>query len=484
VYDGRGQAAKSVTKSNGKVIEAALPKLADGSYVVVWHIVSDDGHPEQGAFTFSVGAATATTANISSLLSSRTASPAIGFWFGLDRALAFLASLVLVGGVIFTQLRWRTAMKRIDVHRVLVVSGIVAVVTTLLSIPLQAAYSTGRSANFFDGGAIGDVVSARFGRGALLRAALLAVFLVVVLVRPRVSKVLTTMLVLVGLGVFATYAYAGHGDTGRLPALGFVTDMTHLGAAALWLGGIAVLVVALRDRTAEPDTADAAVGFSTFALPAIALLVLSGVVQAWRQVGSWDALWNTSYSRLLLIKTLVVLGIIILASAARNAIRDRNAARALATGGGDAAMLREVRTSVAVEAVLAVVVLAVTAALVVTPPARESAAAANRPTPQTLKLAAKGQTTDYRVAVQPALAGVNTIVVSPGHARKGFLPVTMTGVVRDPGSGAASRVTFVALEDGRWVTTAPLNSSGTWSVSFTGDTVGGRDVASVNIPIR
>ena len=59
------------------------------------------------------------------------------------------------------------------------------------------------------------------------------------------------------------------------------------------------------------------------ALPAVALLVISGTLQGWRQIGTWSGLWHTSYGRLLIIKVLVVLAIVALASAARDALRER-----------------------------------------------------------------------------------------------------------------------------------------------------------------
>jgi copper transport protein len=93
VYDGTGHGVKvvPVRAPDKKVVQARLPKLADGSYAVVWHIVSDDGHPETGAFTFSVGAATASTTDIRSLVASRTSGRGIGIGFGIDRGLEFFA---------------------------------------------------------------------------------------------------------------------------------------------------------------------------------------------------------------------------------------------------------------------------------------------------------------------------------------------------------------------------------------------------------
>src|SRR4051812_25671484 len=39
----------------GREVVEAVGDLSDGSYVVTWRVVSDDGHPVHGAFTFQVG---------------------------------------------------------------------------------------------------------------------------------------------------------------------------------------------------------------------------------------------------------------------------------------------------------------------------------------------------------------------------------------------------------------------------------------------
>src|SRR5439155_5645070 len=153
-----------------------VPRLAGGTYVVVWHVISDDGHPEHGAFTFTVGAGGATIIDIGGLLASGSSGRAVGIGFGLDRAIGFLACLVLVGGVAFARWRWPEVLDRVEVRRVLIGVAAVAIVATLLSMPLQAAYA---------GSSFHDVVTARFGRAALVRAALLVLLGLMVIRRRR-----------------------------------------------------------------------------------------------------------------------------------------------------------------------------------------------------------------------------------------------------------------------------------------------------------
>lgn len=499
VYDGAGRSVPATLRATAlsKRVTADVAKLPEGSYVAVWSVESLEGHPQHGAFTFTVGAGGTSVADINALLARSSSSPGMGIAYGIDRAVAFVAALVLVGGVVFVRWRWKDGIARSDVRRTLLTVAGIGAIATLFSIPLQAGYTTAGSgvSTFWDGSALGDVVSARVGHAALVRAGLFVLLGLLVLVRARgrAGVAATVAAVLVGLGVFATYAYAGHADMGRWPALGFATDVVHLAGAALWLGGLTVLVVALRDRATMSSTATGARRFSNLALPAIAVVVLSGVVQGWRQIETWNALWHTSYSRLLVLKVLVVLAIVIVASAARGAIESYRSAQSLSAAVIDDPELApmfddegvtEVRTSVAIEAVLAIVVLAVTSALVVTVPGREAEAAARRPTPRTERYAARGTRMSYGVTVQPALAGDNTIVVAPKIIQKGsFLPATLNGIVRGPGI-AKQLVVFAPLRDGRFVGATKLPAPGTWTLELHSTTTPQRDTAAVAVNVR
>jgi copper transport protein len=465
----------------------------------VWHVVSDDGHPEQGVFTFSVGAGGVSTADIGALLASRSASRGIGITFGLDRALGYLACLVLVGGLGFLSWCWPEALARGDVRVLLLASATLALAMTVASVPLQAAYSSGGGAShLLDRATLRDVLSARFGHAAIARAGLIIALAMLVmatraLARSAQVRAIASAVALAGLGLCATFAYAGHGSTGRWPVLGFVLDVAHLGAAAFWLGGVAVLVTALGDRARWAVTTDGPARFSRLALPAVAVIVLSGLGQGWRQIGSWSALWHTSYARLLVLKVLVVLAVVVVASAARDALRDRSAPtlqRAVAGEGPasalvDDAALTELRNGIWIEGGLALVVLALTSALVVTAPGREAEVAAKRPVPHTFSFRASGQRVGYDVIVQPALAGENTIVVTPRLlGATGFLPAVLTGDVHAVGTSSGIPVPFTPLADGRWIATADLARPGDWVLDLAGTTDPTTDSAALQVTIR
>ncbi len=193
--------------------------------------------------------------------------------------------------------------------------------------------------------------------------------------------------VLARVGVRAGWWLAGGGalalalrtiTTGKWASL---VNPLHVLAGGLWLGTLAVLVVALfplllrgdavgRDPDVRPGGSrlDAVVRrFSRLALVSSALLGVTGVITAWRHLGALDALWTTPYGWALDVKLLIVATI-----AAFGFYNWRVATPALSAGSGDArlaqASLREVS--------LGLLVLAVTAILVSLPAPAERAAAA------------------------------------------------------------------------------------------------------------
>jgi copper transport protein len=60
--------------------------------------------------------------------------------------------------------------------------------------------------------------------------------------------------------------------------------------------------------------------FSRLALAAVGVLIATGLYQAWREVGSINALTNTTYGRLLLAKVAILLCVIGIARRSRSLI--------------------------------------------------------------------------------------------------------------------------------------------------------------------
>jgi copper transport protein len=176
-------------------------------------------------------------------------------------------------------------------------------------------------------------------------------------------------------GLLVTPVLSGHADTGRWVGLAQVADFAHLAASAVWLGGLAVLLLSALHSDVD-DARSITERFSPIAFGSVVVVVLSGTFNAYRQVPTLAGL-ETSYGRLLIVKIVLVLGLIGVASLTRAALQgrldlsgfDEMDAVPVAAGPG-AAVAGEheeigiLRRLVGAEVAVAIIVLAVTSLLV------------------------------------------------------------------------------------------------------------------------
>ena len=80
------------------VVQASVPALDDGVYLVVWRIPSDDGHVVNGAFSFQVGVQT--SVDVGALIDrvGGNATATVGRLDTAARLLALIGLIVVVGG--------------------------------------------------------------------------------------------------------------------------------------------------------------------------------------------------------------------------------------------------------------------------------------------------------------------------------------------------------------------------------------------------
>lgn len=82
--------------------------LAQGTYTVAWRVVSADGHPISGAFTFSIGKPSETTAVVAKTSPDDTAASRL---YGFFRYVAYSGLALLVGAAAFVLVCWPGAME-------------------------------------------------------------------------------------------------------------------------------------------------------------------------------------------------------------------------------------------------------------------------------------------------------------------------------------------------------------------------------------
>ncbi|MFD7516936.1 copper resistance CopC/CopD family protein [Streptomyces niveus] len=328
----RVDVAKMRDLSQGGTVRYAVglkPGLPDGTYTVAWQAVSADSHPVSGAFTFSVGAPSATTATVPD---QEAGGGLVGTLYDTVRYISYAGFILLVGGAAFILACWQRGASVRPLQRLVVGGWVTLTAATLVLLLLRTPYTgSGKLGDMFDLGGLSDVLDTKTGAALVSRLLLLgaaALFIAVLFgaYAKRVTEAeaeveaeqdgegdaeagkakadlafgLSLGGTVVAAGIAGTWALSEHASTGIQTGLAMPLDVLHLLAVAAWLGGLVSLLVALYR---VPDLERAAVRrFSRIAFTSVVVLAVTGVYQSWRQVGSWDAWTGTSYGQLLLVK--------------------------------------------------------------------------------------------------------------------------------------------------------------------------------------
>ena len=104
------------------------------------------------------------------------------------------------------------------------------------------------------------------------------------------------------MALAATWAGYDHSSVGAQVPLALATDVLHLTAAALWAGGLVMLVAFVLRRPATQAAVASVPRFSSIALGCVAVIVGTGAYMAWREVGSLGPLTGTTYGWLVVAK--------------------------------------------------------------------------------------------------------------------------------------------------------------------------------------
>lgn len=376
-----------------------LPDLDQGAYVVTWRATSADSHPVHGAFTFRVGpvpASADTEALARRLLAAQGGDTAVGAAYAGVRFAAYGSLLLLAGSLVFLTVIWPAGAGVRRARRLIGSSFAILAGVTAVGIPLQALYAN--CFGFSDLSSVtGEALDGRFGRVWAARLVLLGVLGVMLVAGRRATtldprSVPPAVLAAGGLvvgGLLMTPGLSGHASTRDLVPLALASDLVHLAAVSVWLGGLVCLLACVLPRRDAAEMASVVPRFSLLAGGAVAAIVVTGVFQSWREVGSVDGLTSTTYGRLLVAKLVIFGALVALGWFSRRWVHARyrvgeaagsirEQAVRLSPGPGaaafdsDAEMVTRLRRSVGVETVLAVAVLAVTALLVAAEPARSA----------------------------------------------------------------------------------------------------------------
>jgi copper transport protein len=424
VYDSNGGRVDAGTPHHASntdhIVIVSVPKLKNGTYIVVWRVISADSHPVSGAFTFNVGAPSGNgSAEAAKLLSKTGGNETVGVIFGIARFLVFAGIALLLGGAVFYVLIARGTSAARRSMAVTWIGWGTLVVATIASVMLQGPYGAGTGVgDAFKWKFISDVLHQTFGQVAERRLILLvlALPLLIVLQRTKQTRPLPWWWIvsgiIIGLAIAATPGLAGHAHTGNWTVFAEPLDTLHVAAMSVWLGGLVALVACALGGGFSGGLRRALIIFSRLAFWCVVTLVLSGVFASWRQVGfTIRGYTDTTYGHLLLIKLAIFGVLIVLAAISRSVVRSRRTAALDAPDSVIAAVdeetTKKLRRSVGAEVLVAVFVLAVTAMLVNAQPARS----ALTPGIFSKDVIAGSPPMRISVTVSPAKAGPNDIHV-------------------------------------------------------------------------
>jgi len=285
-------------EANG--LRVSLKEVGEGGYLVAWSALSSvDGHLTRGSFAFAVG-----SAPLPKLADVGEASPPPRALEVAGRAGSFAGIVLLIGGPLFA-LAVRRAPLAAEERREQIFLGLGAALLVAGAVALlldQGGRAPPRLA---------ALLTARGLAGVVVLGAAAA------LAQPRVRIVALAAGVVAAISATLVSHAAASGELAQI-----ALDLVHVLSASAWAGGVAaMLAVTLPSARAFPplELGRTVTRFSAFAIVTVAVLALTGVVQALLRLAILQDLWETPYGIAVLAK--VVLLAVALAFAAFNLLR-------------------------------------------------------------------------------------------------------------------------------------------------------------------
>jgi copper transport protein len=331
------EGAPTRSPSDPNTLVVPIRHAPEGWYLVYWRVISVDGHPVRGAFTFQVGPNPGPQPQFPvPSISETAATPSL---VGA-RSLVFIAAMAAIGLFVLRILIARPLVRRVPGARLrsLDVAFAVAAAAALIVIPYYLLLATAEFAlrSWVDVGALVPLMRASaFGRGFLDLEICFALFAGAAAValwvdRPERERRSVAALLATGGALAAAVAVllvpgaAGHAAQTAPRGLSLALDWIHLAAGSIWLGGLIglfVLGLALPHGFRRAGLVVAVPRFSNVALVAVLLLLGSGIWAAFEHLPTVGSLWQTNYGKTVILKVSLVAGAIGLA--AGNLLRAR-----------------------------------------------------------------------------------------------------------------------------------------------------------------
>lgn len=256
-------------------------------------------------------------------------------------------------------------------RRLVITASAILCVASAGALAAQTAVMAGSITEGLKPASLGFMVTGTSLGPAFLIRAFIAAAVGILLLAAKPSRSIWIAITVAGLAAVASFAWTGHGAAteGGGHVIHLVAAIFHGWAAAVWLGAlVALLILTLEAREGKP-AADRTLykalhGFSGVGTAAVAILVLSGLINSWFMVGPdrLGGLITTPYG-LLLTGKLVLFGLMLVLAAANRFHLTPDLENALDDPWGRVAALRRLKRSLVLETGLALTLLAVVAVM-------------------------------------------------------------------------------------------------------------------------
>lgn len=294
IYDHEQQeveAPKAIISSNKKMLQLQLPKLAEGTYMVSYNIISaKDGHPLQDSFTFTVGEM------VKDIEKNDRQLQMNHLLIYLFRSIYYFGLLMLIGWIIWHQVLPRTKIPDQFLHW-----GTAAQMIHLLGF---ICFILSQMVEITDSGFEFQLNFSNYAFSIAWIGTLLFSFIGFLFLFKTKWFDFIWVLVIVLLKGVNSHSFEFN------PSILFVsTNILHIIFASIWVSGL--IYMSLFWKKQRWYVGEFLPYFKKFALASIFLLILTGVVLSIGIAPSLDTLFMVHWGNVLLVKVFFVILVIL-----------------------------------------------------------------------------------------------------------------------------------------------------------------------------
>ncbi|GIP38817.1 copper transport protein YcnJ [Paenibacillus sp. J31TS4] len=288
-------------------LSLTLPALSNGTYVVTYHVVSADGHPVDGSHVLTVGPPRGQGALPQGHEHQHELSGSMGLYEYLvfaSRIIYYFLLLALTGWVLWMSFFPERGERR-EAHRMTAVGlqrGFLLSLLVLIFFHYRDLLGEGGLSD------IGKLFTGTTIGVTWLLSLILSMLGFVVLLRNRKLDVAWATALL------AVKSLNGHANAFEPQFLTLLLDFIHLVGAAIWAGGLLMLVSGWKQADWRERFLPK---FSSAALYTLIVLGLTGIIQTLLFLPGLEYLLYSQWGTLLLIKTGLVVLVVLLAGGIR-----------------------------------------------------------------------------------------------------------------------------------------------------------------------